>query len=51
MGDRVAKCFTVNLSFMIHAIPCRYILIRYCILIHRKHFCKKERVDMKKMSI
>ena len=41
MGDRVTKYFIVNLSFMIHAIPCRYRLIRYCILIHRKQFCNK----------
>ena len=38
---RVTKYFTVNLFFMIQTILYRYILIRYCTLTHKKHFCKK----------
>ena len=43
MGGRVAKCLTVNLFFMIQTILCRYILIRYCRLTHKKCFCKKKK--------
>ena len=41
-GGRATKCLTVNLLFMIQTILRKHILIRYCKLTHKKHFCKKK---------
>ena len=49
-GGRVAKSFTVNFLFMIETIPCRYILIKYCIVTHKNRFCDKAIVSYEKMS-
>ena len=48
MGGRVTKCFTVNLFFKIKTIPHRQIQLRYCILIPKNVFVKKDILDVKK---
>ena len=49
-GGRVTKSFTVNFLFMIETIPCRYILIKYCIITHKKRFCDKANISYEKRS-